>query len=292
MSSLYEYVRVYGDYLVEEETLTIEVTARRSCMTRVQEKVTIVTGGASGLGTAIVRRLVSEGAKVVVTDTQADIGQRLADELDCDFIRQDVTSEELWAAVIHQVEDRYGALHVLINNAGIEGPFDISNPENTRLSDWQAVHRVNVEGVFLGCRAAIPALRRSGGGAIINLSSTAALVATPEFVAYGASKEAVRHLTKSVALHCARNGSKIRCNSVHPGVVRTPMLHRIVETWARKRGVSFEQVMHEFEVAIPQGEFQEPEDVANAILFLASDEAKHITGIAMAIDGGATLDRQ
>jgi len=169
-------------------------------MPRTEEKVVIVTGGATGLGAAIVRRLMLEGAKVIVTDIQTDAGQKLADELGCAFLNQDVTDEKRWEAAIGQVEERHGALHVLVNNAGIEGPFDIANPENTRLSDWQAIHRVNVEGVFLGCRAAIPALRRAGGGSIINLSSTAGLGATPDYTAYGASKAAVRHLTTSVAL--------------------------------------------------------------------------------------------
>ena len=176
-----------------------------------------------------------------------------------------------------------------MNIAGIAGPVDIADPENTRLSDWQAIHRVNVEGVFLGCRAAIPVLKRAGGGSIVNMSSTAGLVATPDYTSYGASKGAVRHLTKSVALHCARNGSRIRCNSVHPGIILTPMLHRIVEDQVRKRGLSAEQVLQEFKAEIPQGEFQEPEDVANAVLFLASDEARHITGLEMLVDGGCML---
>jgi len=258
-------------------------------MTRVRDKVALVTGGAAGLGAAIVRRLTLEGAKVMIADIQTEAGQRLADELGCGFIKQDVTDEKQWEAVIDQVEKRHGALHILVNNAGIEGPCDIADPESTRLSDWRAIHRVNVEGVFLGCRTAIPALRRAGGGSIINLSSDAGLVATPDYTAYGASKAAVRHLTTSVALHCARNGSRIRCNSVHPGIILTPMLQRIIDDVARKRGVSAEQALQEFKAEIPQGEFQEPEDIAYAVLFLASDDAKHITGLAMLVDGGCML---
>jgi 3(or 17)beta-hydroxysteroid dehydrogenase len=265
------------------------VTNSKQSMTILNNKIAIVTGGASGLGAAVARRFASEGAKVVLTDVQAAAGQRLADELRCDFISQDVTDEKQWEAVIGQVVSRHGGLHILVNNAGVEGPFDISNPENTRLSDWQSIQRVNVEGVFLGCRAAIPALRRSGGGAIINLSSTAALGATPDFVAYGASKAAVQHLTKSVALHCARNGSGIRCNSVHPGLVLTPMLQRIFVDMAKRRGVSAEQVLNEYKSSVPQGEFLEPADIASTVLFLATDEAKRITGLAMVIDGGSTL---
>src|SRR4029077_8230391 len=121
----------------------------------------LVTGGASGLGAAIIRRLVSEGAKVAITDIQSDVGRRLGEELGCDFFDQDVTDERRWAAVIGEVERRFGALHILVNNAGIEGPMDAADPETTTLIDWQKIHRVNVEGLFLGCRNAIPAMRRA-----------------------------------------------------------------------------------------------------------------------------------
>jgi 3(or 17)beta-hydroxysteroid dehydrogenase len=252
-------------------------------------KVAIVTGGASGLGCEIVRRLVAEQATVVATDVQADAGRRLAEELRCQFIQQDVTDEQQWEAVIAQVERQHGGLHALVNNAGIEGPFDAANPENTSLRDWQAIQRVNVEGVFLGCRAAIPAIRRAGGGALINVSSTAGLGATPDYVAYGASKAAVRHMTQSIALHCARNGTRIRCNSVHPAVVLTPMLRRVAVGMAKRRGIAADEVLAELKSRIPQGEYQEPADVANAVVFLASDEAMHITGLAMVIDGGVML---
>ena len=258
-------------------------------MKRVKDKVAFVTGGASGLGESIARKLVVEGANVVITDVQTGAGNTLADELGCDFLAHDVTKEKHWESVISQVEEKYGALNILVNNAGIDGPFEPSNPENTLLSDWQTIHRVNVEGVFLGCRAAIPAMRRSGGGTIINLSSIAALKSTPEFTAYGASKAAVRHLTKSVAVHCARNGSKIRCNSVHPGVILTPMVLNTIENVAKSRGVSKEQVMDEIKSKNPQGEFVEREDIAAAVLYLVSDDARHITGIKLVVDGGTTL---
>jgi len=259
-------------------------------MKRVQNKVAIVTGGAAGLGEAIVRCLVSEGARVIITDIQANAGQQLVAELGCDFLQQDVTDEQQWEQTIKQVEEKHGALHILVNNAGIEGPMDHTSPENTRLSDWQKIQRVNVEGVFLGCRAAIPTLRKTGGGAIINMSSIAALGPTPDYTAYGASKAAVRHLTKSVAMHCAKDGSKIRCNSVHPGIILTTMLHRIIEDTAKNKGISYEQSMDDFKALIPQGEFQNPEDIAYAVLFLASDEAKHITGTKLVVDGGAVME--
>jgi 3(or 17)beta-hydroxysteroid dehydrogenase len=255
-------------------------------MGRLEGKVAIVTGGAAGLGSAIVRRFLNEGAKVVVTDVQETAGLEWASAIGCQFMLQDVTDEMRWNILVNEVESRYGALHILVNNAGIEGPFDLANPENTQLCDWQAVNRVNVEGVFLGCRAAIPIMRRAGGGTIINVSSTAGLGATPDFIAYGASKAAVLHLTKSVAVHCAKSGSRIRCNSVHPAVVLTPMMRRIIEAKAKELSLSPGRVADEFKSRIPQGEFQTPQDVASAVAFLASDEAIHITGLAMTIDGG------
>lgn len=249
----------------------------------------IVTGAASGLGAAIAERLAREGARIVLTDIQRETGGELAGRLGCEFIAQDVTLEKGWNGLIAHVMSRYGSLRILVNNAGVEGPFEAADPESTSLADWQRVHRVNVEGVFLGCRAAIPALRASGGGAIINISSTAALGATPDFVAYGASKAAVRHLTRSIALHCARNGSRITCNSVHPGVVLTPMLLRIADELAKKHQSSRAAELERFKAAIPQGEFQEADDVAAAVAFLASAEAGHVTGTALVIDGGITL---
>src|SRR6185437_9474356 len=175
-------------------------------MMRIPGKVAVVTGGASGLGAAIAKRLVEEGAIVTITDIRANEGRAVAESMGCSFLEHDVTNEGSWSAVISKVEQRHRGLHVLVNNAGVEGSFDLADPETTTLSEWRALQCVNVEGAFLGCRTGIPTLRRSGGGAIINMSSTAGLEATPRYVAYGASKAAVRHLTMSVALHCARNG--------------------------------------------------------------------------------------
>ncbi len=256
-------------------------------MNRVNAKSAIVTGGASGIGAGIARRLLAEGAKVTITDIQRTAGETVAGELGCSFICQDVTEARSWEAVLAEVEARQGGLHILVNNAGIEGAF--SDPETTKLEDWQVIQRVNVEGVFLGCRAAIPAIRRAGGGSIVNVSSAAGFVAVPYAVAYAASKAAVRNLTMSVALHCARNRSRVRCNSVHPGVIHTPMIERIITELARQRGVPSDTVLREFMAEIPQGEFQDADDVANAVLFLASDEARHVTGTAMVVDGGSLL---
>ena len=254
-------------------------------MNKLKNKIAIVTGGASGLGKAIAQCLVSEGAKVIITDVQSDLGKESADDLDCDFLPQDVTNEKQWGDVIHLVKEKYGALHVLVNNAGILGPKSAS-PENTELLDWQQIFAVNVEGVFLGCRAGIPLLRQSGGGSIINISSIAGLVASPYATAYGASKAAVRHLTKSIAQHCAETQSNIRCNSVHPGVVLTPMTECSYGAMAKERGKNKEHFLNEIKSSIPQGEFIKPEDIASAVLYLASDESRYVTGTKLIVDGG------
>jgi NAD(P)-dependent dehydrogenase (short-subunit alcohol dehydrogenase family) len=249
-------------------------------------KVVLVTGGASGLGLAIVSRFALEGANVISTDLQDSVGIAAAEAIGATFLHQDVRDEAHWKAVIQQVEDRHGRLDVLVNNAGILGPTDAVSPVDTDLQAWRAVFAVNVEGVFLGCRAAIPAMRRSAAGSIINISSIAGLLATPYATAYGASKAAVRQLTKSVAQHCAEKRLNIRCNSVHPGTIRTPLLEAYAKTTAQSRGLTPEQILAEEQSCIPQGNFTLAEDVAAAVSFLASSDARHITGTKMIVDGG------
>lgn len=251
---------------------------------RLDQKVALVTGGASGLGRAIAQQLRLEGARVVITDIESKAGLATAAELDCEFLTQDVTSESNWQQVICHVVDRYHELHVLVNNAGILGAA--VTPEDTQLADWQMVLNVNVTGVFLGCRAAIPAINSSGGGAIINMASIAGLLATPYATAYGVSKAAVRQLTKSIAQHCAQRKFKIRCNSLHPGVVRTTMWERHAEEEAQRRGTTLEVIIEEGRSRVPMGEFVEPIDIATAAVFLASDDSRHITGAKLVVDGG------
>lgn len=251
-------------------------------------KVALVTGGASGLGKAIAQRFQSDGAIVVITDIQAEHGRHTAAELGIKYLEHDVSDEVQWLKVVRQIEEWYGRLDILVNNAGILGPKDASNPENTRLADWKNIFAANVEGVFLGCKTAIPLMRKSEGGSIINMSSVAGLAATPYATAYGASKAAVRQLTKSVAQHCAQERTNIRCNSVHPGDVRTPMLERSMQEVARVRGIPFDEVVTERRANIPLGDFTLPEDIAAAVSFLASDEARHITGVKLVVDSGST----
>jgi NAD(P)-dependent dehydrogenase (short-subunit alcohol dehydrogenase family) len=255
-------------------------------MKRLAHKVAVVTGGASGLGKAIAERLVSEGASVVITDIQFDLGQEIALRYGFTFLEQDTCDEMRWPEVVREVEERYGRLNILVNNAGIVGPMDAATPENTRLADWKKIFAVNLEGVFLGCRAAIPAMRRAGGGSIINLSSVAGVSATPNATAYGASKAAVRQLTKSVAQYCAQEKLSIRCNSVHPGKIRTPLLNKTLEERAHIRRVPFETVVAEAKDSIPLGDFTLPEDIAAVVSFLASDDSRHMTGTKLIVDGG------
>jgi 3(or 17)beta-hydroxysteroid dehydrogenase len=257
-------------------------------MQRLTAKVALVTGGATGLGKAIAGRLASEGANVVITDRNRAIGEATATELGLVFLEQDVANETRWSEIVAEVEKRFGRLDILVNNAGVTGPTDHGNPENTQLADWAFVQRVNVEGVFLGCRAVIPLMRRLGGGSIINISSNASECPGPDAMAYATSKAAVRHLTTSVAFYCAQSGSKIRCNSVHPGTCLTDMVRQGAAGFARSRGTQVQVILEEMRSRIPLGEFIEPEDIANAVLFLASDEAKKITGVKLIVDGGQT----
>jgi len=253
---------------------------------RLEQQVALVTGGASGLGKAIATRLAAEGASVIITDLRADLGGSVATDSGFTFLEHDVRDEEQWKRVIAQIEGRFRRLDILVNNAGILGSMRATSPEETSLADWRSIFAVNVEGVFLGCRAALASMRRTHRGSIINISSMADRLATPHATAYGASKAAVRQLTLSVAQHCAEQELNVRCNSVHPGMIRTPLLDRSMEELAQRRGVPSNQVAAEFAAEVPLGGFTLPEDVAAAVAFLASDDARHITGSDLMVDGG------
>lgn len=255
-------------------------------MHRLERKVALITGGAAGLGKAVALRLVADGARVVISDIDAAAGEAAASELRCDFLEQDVTDEAQWCNVIQTVEQRHHGLHVLVNNAGIVGPAASASLAEAALTDWKRIFAVNVEGVLLGCRSAIPAIHASGGGSIVNISSIAAFLATPYAAAYGASKAAVRQLTKSVAQHCLERGLRIRCNSVHPGVVRTALWEQHAAALAERRGIAVETLVRESQAKVPMGDLVRPEDVSSAVAFLASDESRYITGAELIVDGG------
>ena len=255
-------------------------------MGRLDGRTALVTGGASGLGKAIAARLAAEGARVVISDRQRELGDQAAADLGAVFVYQDVTSEDQWPVVLRKASERAGPVSILVNNAGIAGAADRVTPEDTRFTDWKQIFSVNVDSVFLGCRAGVAAMRHTGGGSIVNMSSIAALLATPDSTAYGAAKAAVRQLTKSVAQHCAQERLDIRCNSVHPGEVSTPLWNRYIEQTAQVQGVPAEQLVREARARVPLGDMPQPVDVAAGVAFLCSGDARFITGSELIIDGG------
>ena len=257
-------------------------------MTRVAGKVAIVTGATSGLGAAAARRLAEEGANVLVTGRDEGRGQAVVDSIaaaggTARFHPLDVTDEDAWQATVESATAAHGRLDILVNNAGITRAEPIAE---VTLETWRRIMAVNADGVFLGTRSAIPAMRRSGGGSIVNMSSVLGMVGTAHLAAYTASKGAVRYFTKCVALECARDGSGIRVNSIHPAFIATPMMD---ETAIRMFGDA-ETGRREFGKLHPVGHVGEPGDIANGVVYLASDEAKFVTGTELVIDGGYTAE--
>ncbi|MCZ6721533.1 MAG: glucose 1-dehydrogenase [Proteobacteria bacterium] len=259
-------------------------------MGRLQDKVAIVTGAGSGLGRASAKLFAAEGAKVVVTDLNEKGGRTTVKEITRDggealFIKQDVASEAQWKRLIARTVKTYGRPDVLFNNAGIQ--FS-KNVEQTTLKDWRRIMRVNVDGVFLGTKYAIGAMKRGKrGGSIINMSSTYGMVGDDLNAAYCATKAAVMNFTKAAALHCGKAGYGIRVNSIHPGAIRTPLTDRELVDITRKRKLKGTQVALKEWVAIhPIGRIGVPDDIAYGALYLASDESRFMTGAELVIDGG------
>ena len=248
-------------------------------MGRLDGKVAFISGGARGMGAEEARLFAREGAKVAIGDVLEEDGRRVEAEInesggDCLFLRLDVTSEANWQSAIAATVSRFGALHILVNNAGIGGVGGLV--EDTPVEDWELVMDINAKGVFLGTKAAIPEMQAAGGGSIINISSQLGIVATDNSSPmYHASKGAVRILTKSTAIQFAPDG--IRANSVHPGPVVTAMTER------RREDPEAFALMRS---RIPLGRFAEPIEIANAVLYLASDESGYVTGSEVVVDGG------
>jgi NAD(P)-dependent dehydrogenase (short-subunit alcohol dehydrogenase family) len=251
-------------------------------MNRLEGKVALISGGARGQGAAEGRLFVREGAAVVLGDVLDDEGKKLEAEIRANggratYVHLDVTRESDWQAAVATTVQTYGTLNVLVNNAGVLFRAKI---ENTSEADWDRIMAINVKGVFLGTKHAIPAMRQAGGGSIINISSTAGLVGSPgETAAYTATKGAVRLFTKATAIQHARD--KIRCNSVHPGPIVTDMIRDMLDNPA-----AWEQRMRR----LPMGRPGTPDEVAYGVLYLASDESSYVTGSELVIDGGTTAE--
>lgn len=249
-------------------------------MQRLLNKTCVVTGAARGIGRAIAARFHAEGATVILTDIDIAAGMAAADAIGCRFEPLDVGDEAQWTRLAEKVP----AADVMVNNAGItgfEGGPAAHDPEHASLADWRAVHRVNLDGTFLGCRYAIGAMRRRGSGSIINISSRSGMVGIPGAAAYASSKAAIRNHSKTVALYCAQQGWTIRCNSIHPAAILTPMWEPMLGDGADRT-----ERMAALVADTPLRRFGLPEEVAAVAAMLASDEAAYITGTEMTIDGG------
>lgn len=255
-------------------------------MGRVTGKVALITGGAGGLGSATARRLAEEGGIVVVADVDDAAGTTIAKETGGEYLRLDVTSEDHWRAAVEAVRSRHGRIDVLVNAAGIEGDVINGSIESTSLDEWHKVLGINLDGTFLGCKHVIPVMTEARQGSIVNISSIVSYMSTPSTVAYGASKAGVQQLTKSVATYGCRDGMKIRCNSVHPGVMQTRMIDSILAQVGQALNVTREQAEEGALSKVPFGHIGEPDDVAYLVLYLASDESKYVTGSEFMVDGG------
>ena len=258
-------------------------------MGQVDGKVAIITGGASGIGAACAETLAREGAKVVVSDIDDLLGKQLVDKLtaadhEAIFLHHDVTEEDQWPGIIAATEQRFGRLDVMVANAGIGimGPI-----VQMTLADWRRQVAVNLDGVFLSVKYAVPAMRRAGGGSIIMMSSVAGLRGSAGLAGYCATKGGVRFFAKAVALDCAAVGDNIRVNSVHPGIIDTPIWGKLPHGPVGGRNAPIDP-QELAQAGVPLGKAGQAQDVANGVLFLASDASSYVTGSELIIDGGIT----
>ena len=249
-------------------------------MGRLEGKTALVTGAASGIGLQTSIRLAEEGALVMMTDINLEEGRQQAEKpgANAAFLKLDITEEEEWISVLDETVKRFDRLDILVNSAGM---VLIADVEQITLEDWRKVHAVNLDGTFLGCKHGVRVMKEFGAGSIINLSSVSGMIGGFNLAAYNSSKGAVRMLTKSVALHCARAGYGIRCNSIHPTFIETPMLESMI-----RDSPDPEKARQTLVRQVPLRRIGKPDDVANMIVYLASDESTFVTGTEMVIDGG------
>lgn len=253
---------------------------------RVAGKLALVTGAAQGLGAAQARMLAREGARVLCTDINAAGAAAVAEAIDTECgagtgfaCALDVTSPEQWDAAIAEAKDKLGGLSILVNNAGVGVRGNI---ETCTYEEWKRGFAINVDSVFLGCQKALPLMKDNQPGSIVNISSIAGLIASDTMPGYNASKAAVWMLSKSIALYCAKMGWNIRCNSVHPTFIDTPILDGMVAASGKEKAI----VMDKLARQIPLKRVGEPDDIALGVLYLASDESKFMTGAELKLDGG------
>jgi len=250
-------------------------------MGRVAGKIAVVTGAAQGLGEADARLLAAEGARVIMTDINDAAGQAIAQEIGADYQHHDVTDEDQWDALMAHVRETFGGLDILVNNAGIAVVADI---ETTTTAQWRKTIATHLDSTFWGCQKAVEIMKETGGGSIINMSSIAALVGTPVYLAYSAAKGGIRSMTRSVAIHCKQNNYNIRCDSIHPGAINTPMVHA---AFAATSDINLAE-SEDIEATRLELGIGEPNDIAYMVLYLASDESKHVNGAEMVVDNGDT----
>ena len=255
-------------------------------MPRLEGKIALITGAARGIGQAIAELFFAEGAHVILSDINDELGQEVVNKMGAisKYIHLDVSQESDWELASDFIEKEYGRLDIVVNNAGItgfletQGPHD---PENLDLDSWHKVHETNLDGVALGCKYGIRLMKNSSHASIVNISSRSGVVGIPAATAYASSKAGVRNHTKSVALYCAEQSYPIRCNSIHPGAIFTPIWDVMLG-----EGEQREATIKEISDGVPLGIMGEPNDVAYAALYLASNESKYVTGTELNIDGG------
>ncbi|MBV1879037.1 MAG: glucose 1-dehydrogenase [Pseudomonadales bacterium] len=263
-------------------------------MDRVAGKIAIITGGARGLGAASAKRLAEEGAAVMLTDLREELGQQTVAAINeaggkAAFMKHDTAKEDQWIEVLQATQTQFGGVDILLNNAGIGTGGRI---DKMKLSDWQHLMSINMDGVFLGMKHCIPAMREraskwEGGGTIINISSIMGFIGAVGSTSYCASKGGVRIATKAAALECAKLGFNIRVNSIHPGYMETEGLQSAMRAIAKTSGDEAKEAARQDMInSTPIGRLGKPKDIANGVLFLASDDASFVTGTELVIDGG------